>query len=289
MRAMPSMDKKRIAGHWPSAVLGCGVLLLYLPAIREFLYDWSHDDNYSHGFLIPVISAYLLWQKRHEILSAKRESNLLGLFVLMSGLVLNILGTAAAEWYTVRFSLILVLLGLVLYLWGRQVLRYVWFPVAFIVFAIPLPYTLFRTLTFPMQLFSTKATYLIISHLGITALRQGNLLHLPGYSLEVIEACSGLRSLIVLSALAAVFAYLSSGTVLRKFFMFSLSVPIAIGANIVRLLVVSLGALLISPAFAEGFLHEFSGVLVFMVGLTCFIMLNALFGKQKVRCDTINV
>ncbi len=255
--------------------------LLFLPAIREFLYDWSHDDNYSHGFLIPVISAYLLWLKREEIRSANRESNLLGLFVLIAGLVLNILGTAAAEWYTVRFSLIPVLLGAVLYLWGWQVVRHVWFPIVFIIFAIPLPYTLFRTLTFPLQLFSTEMTHAIVTSAGVPALRQGNLLHLPGYSLEVIEACSGLRSMIVLSALAALFAYISPGGAFRKLFLFALAVPIAIAANIIRLLVTSLGALFISHEFAEGFLHDFSGVLVFMVGLTSFLLVHWLLEKVR--------
>ena len=260
--------------YLPAGVIGLVTLLLYWRAMQEFVYDWSHDDNYSHGFLIPVISAYVLWRKRTEIRDARKKSNVLGLFVLITGLGLNLLGTAAAEWYSVRFSLILVLLGMVLYLWGGQILRQVWFPIVFIIFAIPLPYTLFRTLTFPMKLFSTTVTHHLLAALGIPVLQQGNLLQLPGYTFEVVEACSGLRSVIVLSALAAVVAYMSSGGRTKKIFLFSLSVPIAIAANIVRLMVTALGALLISGDFAEGFLHEFSGLLVFMVGLSSLLIIS---------------
>ena len=260
----------------PLLLLITTLLFLYWPALNEFVYDWWHDDNYSHGFLIPVISGYLLWQKREVLKNVEIQQNRWGLLLLVFGLALNIVGSAAAEWYSVRFSMIPTLMGLVLYFGGTGMLRQVWFPVAFMIFAIPLPYTLFRTLTFPMQLFSTKVTHLLISAVGVPALRQGNILHLPGYALEVVEACSGLRSMITLSALAAVFAYMTPGGPVRKLLLFSAAIPIAIFANIVRLLVTCLGALLISSGFAEGFLHEFSGVLVFMVGLTLFFMIGSL-------------
>lgn len=272
---------------WTPVLLVAGVFIfLYWPALNEFVYDWSHDDNYSHGFLIPVISGYLLWQKKEAILQAEYGRNGLGLAVVIVGLLLNILGTAAAEWFTVRFSMILVLLGLVWYLAGSQVLRLTWFPIAFLVFAIPIPYTIFRTLTFPLQLFSTKVTHEIITAAGIPALRQGNILHLQNYSLEVVEACSGLRSIITLSALSAVFAYMSPGGPVQRSTLFVMAVPIAIVANIFRLLVTTFGALLISSSFAEGFLHEFSGLLVFMVGLTLLFISGAVIKWIGTRKNT---
>ncbi len=271
-----SLTIKSFKSWLPLFLLALAVILLYWPAINEFIYDWWHDDNYSHGFLIPLISGYLLWQKRQALQNVEIRQNRLGLVLLVFGLALNILGSAAAEWYSVRFSMIPTLMGLVLYFGGSAMLRLVWFPIAFIVFAIPLPYTLFRTLTFPLQLFSTKVTHHLITAVGVSALRQGNILHLPGYSLEVVEACSGLRSMITLSALAAVFAYMTPGGAVRKLFLFSAAIPIAITANIVRLLVTCLGALLISSGFAEGFLHDFSGVLVFLVGLTMFFITGSL-------------
>ncbi len=271
-----SLTIKSFKSLLPLLLLALAVILLYLPAINEFVYDWWHDDNYSHGFLIPVISGYLLWQKRKVLQNVEIRQNRWGLLLLVFGLALNILGSAAAEWYSVRFSMIPTLMGLVLYFGGTGMLRLVWFPIAFMVFAIPLPYTLFRTLTFPLQLFSTKVTHHLITAIGVPALRQGNILHLPGYSLEVVEACSGLRSIITLSALAAAFAYMTPGGPVRKLLLFSAAIPIAIFANIVRLLVTCFGALLISSSFAEGFLHEFSCVLVFLVGLALFFMIGSL-------------
>jgi len=267
---------------WPFALtilVFVGVVVLYWPAINEFIYDWSNDDNYSHGFLIPFISAYLLWQKKDELISVEKKVQPLGLLFLLSGLGLNILGTAAAEWFTLRFSLILVLLGIVIFLWGFKLFAKVWFPIVFLAFSIPLPYTLFRTLTFPLQLFSTKVTAAIISGLGVPLLREGNIIHVPGYSLEVVEACSGMRSIITLSALSAVFANMSSGGSVRKIFVFFLAVPIAVIANVFRLLITTIGAMVVSPSFAKGFLHDFSGMLVFIIGLTFFFMVNWLMSK----------
>ncbi|MFQ5753370.1 MAG: exosortase/archaeosortase family protein, partial [bacterium] len=186
--------------------------------------------------------------------------------------------------YSVRFSMIIVIAGMVLYLSGSAYLREVLFPIAFLVFAIPLPYTLFRSMTFPLQLFSTKATYSILTIFGIPALRQGNIIHLTNYSLEVIEACSGLRSIITLSALAAIFSYFSAGGMSKKVFMLGMSIPVAMAANVIRLLVTVFGALIFGPNFAEGFLHEFSGILVFLVGLAMLFFLGSMMkwiGRKK--------
>jgi exosortase len=258
----------------PLAAIGAIFLLLYWPAINEFVYDWSNDDNYSHGFLIPAVSGYLLWQKRACLKEIRLTTDNRGLVLLIIGLLLAILGTAAAEWFTLRFSMIVVLLGLTLYLGGRECLRVTWFPIVFIIFAIPWPYTLFRTLTFPMQLFSTQVTHVLISGMGITSLRQGNIIYMPNYALEVVEACSGLRSLITLSALAAVFAYLTEGGILKRGLIFLTAFPVAITANIIRLLITALGAVVIGPEFAEGFIHSASGLVVFMVGLAIFVILT---------------
>ena len=241
---------------------------LYLPAMNEFIYDWWHDDNYSHGFLIPVISGYLLWRKRDELRSLERTQAPAGAALVAVGLLLQLLGTAAAEWYAVRFSMIVVMSGLVWYFFGTAMLRATWFPIAFLVFAIPVPYTLYRMATFPLQLFSTQMTHGVLAGAGVPALREGNLIHLSGYSLEVVEACSGLRSMITLSALAALFGYLHEGGRASRLVLFCCAIPIAIIANIFRLLVTVLGAAFVSPQFADGFLHEVSGLLVFMVGLT---------------------
>jgi len=275
-----NISSNRISRSAPGILLTTALFLLFLPAINELVFDCSTDDNYSHGFLIPIISGFFLWQKREEISKAKKQVEPLGALVLLTGLGLTVFGTAAAEWFTLRVSLVVVILGIVTYLYGREVLRLTWFPIVFLLFAIPLPYTIFRSLTFPLQLFSTKVSGSILSAIGIPLLREGNILHVPGYSLEVVEACSGLRSMITLSVVAAAFSHILNGGPIKKILLLTLAVPVSVAANIFRLLVTTLGAMLISPSFADGFLHDFSGMIVFTMGLIFFAVINTVLGKQ---------
>jgi len=275
---------KKILSFLPVSLIVILFFLLYLPSIKEFLYDWYHDENYSHGFLIPLVSGYLVWQTRHTLKTISHEKNILGLFLLLFGLIVLALGTAGAEWFLTRVSLIFVLAGLVLYLFGKQVFKTTWFPILFLLFMIPIPYVIYYKLTFPLQLFSTKMAYGALKIIGFQALRQGNIIHLPNYSLEVVEACSGLRSLISLSALGAVFAYMTQKTSGKRILLFLSAFPIAIIANVFRLFITALGAVIIGPEFAEGFLHEFSGLLVFGTALILLVIEGGILtwiGRKK--------
>ena len=257
---------EKLKNYLPFIILSCLFVILYFTILRELVSEWYNDPNYSHGFLIPVISAYLIWQKKEELKNIKYQKSYLGLAILILGLACYIVGTAAAEFFSVRFSFILVLFGLIFYLFGKDVIKEIWFPVVFLFFMIPIPYVIYYAITFPLQLFSTKAATFLLQLTGFTILRQGNIIHLQNYSLEVVEACSGLRSLMTLSALGAAIAYLTQNKLFSGLLLFVLSVPIAIGANVIRILITAVGAMLISPKFAEGFLHEMSGLIVFMVG-----------------------
>ncbi len=262
----------KLKQHLPAFFLLVFLVFLYLPAFKEFIYDWYNDDNYSHGFLIPFISGYFVWQKRTIIKSAEVKSSIFGLFILISGLFIFLIGTASAEWFLTRVSLIIVLAGIILYLSGKDIFKSIWFAIVFLIFMVPIPYLIYHALSFPMQVFSTKIAYGALKLIGIAALRQGNIIHLPGYSLEVVEACSGMRSLISLSALGAVFAYMMQQSNSKRLILFFSAIPIAIIANIFRLFVTALGAAVIGPEFAEGFLHEFSGLLVFATAMVLLMI-----------------
>ena len=197
--------------------------------------------------------------------------------ILIVGLSLYVVGTAGAEYFTARFSLVVVILGVSLYLGGPKIARQIWFPIAFLVFMIPIPYVIYYALTFPLQLFSTKTTVFLLHLIGLNVIRQGNVIILPSnYSLDVEEACSGLRSLISLSALGAAFAYLTQRTFWKRVVLFISSIPIAIGANIFRVFITAMCAYLISPKLAEGFLHKFSGVMVFIIALLFLFVLGGI-------------
>lgn len=259
-------------------------LLIYAPVVVGLAGEWYHDPNYSHGFLIPLISAFLLWKKRQILAGAEiGATGPGGLVILLVGMLLFVLANAAAEYFTLRFSAIVVLFGLVWHLFGFAVIRVAWFELLFLVFMIPLPYVLYYALTFPMQLFATKATVAVLNLVGMSAVQQGNIIHLPGYSLEVAEACSGLRSLISLLALGAVFARLTQNGLPRQLILFLSTIPIAIAANIFRLLFTAVGAYTVSRELAETFLHEISGMMVFVVAFILMIVWGAIIkiGSKK--------
>lgn len=253
---------------WGGFVLWAGV---FAPVMIGLAQEWYHDGNYSHGFFIPLISGWLIWKKRRRLTELYSvNGNWAGLIPLAAGLILFVLANAAAEFFSLRLSLVITLAGLIWLLCGRRCAGHIWFELAFLLFMIPLPYVIYYALTFPMQLFSTFSTVSILQFLGVTAIQQGNIIHLPGYSLEVAEACSGLRSLISLLALGALFARLTQQGISRQIVLFLSTIPIAIAANIFRISFTALGAIAISRYLADKFLHELSGLLVFAVA---FIML----------------
>ena len=255
--------------HLPLILLSILLIGIYFQVIIELVVQWWDDPNYSHGFLIPLVSGFFVWKARKKLGTLPTQNSNWGLLVLVAGLELYVVGTAAMEYFSVRFSMVVVVIGLVLYFGGKKFLKTLWFPLVFLVFMIPIPYVIYYSVTFPMQLFSSKLACGFLQLSGLSVMRQGNVIHLPNYSLEVIEACSGLRSLMTLSALGAAMAYMTQKSLVGGVIVFFSSIPIAIGANVFRLVITALGAFLISPKFAEGFLHEASGLVVFLSGLFC--------------------
>ena len=253
---------------WKAVALALLVLGLYWRDLYRLGEDWAVDSNYSHGFLIPVVSAWLVWRSRDQLRAEKGRPWWPAAVVLVGGLALWVVGAAAAEDLTARVSIVAVLWSIPALLGGRTWGKILSFPALYLLFMIPWPYVLYYRVTFPLQLFSTAMATEALRTLGVHVIRTGNVMTLPnGYQLEVVAACSGLRSLLSLSALSAIFAYLTQREAWRRWFIFLLALPIAIVGNVVRLVVTALGAYLISVELAEGFLHEVSGLLLFVVGL----------------------
>lgn len=238
-----------------------------LPAWRDLIIDWWVDPNYSHGLLIVPVAIFFIWNSRDRWQDIEPTFSGLGLFFFSGAAVLYLLGTAAAENFTVRVAMLGGIGALTWSMLGWTFIRRTWFAYVFLLFAIPWPYIIYYQVTFPMQLFSTKMACGFLDILGITFARQGNIIHLPGFSLEVVEACSGVRSLLSLTTLGAAYANLTQPGIVRPWVLFALSVPIAIGANIVRLVITAIGAYVWDPRIAQDFLHEFSGFVVFGVAL----------------------
>ncbi len=259
---MPSSRSREV-------LVACGLVgaiwWMYAGILSSLVRQWASDDNYSHGFFVLPVAAYFAWERRASLKAAKLQPSTLGLVLLAGSLAILLAGLLGAELFLTRISLIGVIGGIVLFVWGRAHFRILAFPIAFLFLMIPLPTIIFNQIAFPLQLLASRAGEAVINVAGIPVLREGNVLQLPSRTLEVAEACSGIRSLVSLIMLAMVLGYFTERSVTRRILIALAAVPIAILANAARVAGTGLVSELISPAAAEGFLHTFSGWLLFVV------------------------
>lgn len=256
------------------AILVTAYGVLYSHTIAKLVRDWSIDDNYSHGFLIPVIAAYLVWQRRDELAKIASTTDYRGLLLIAVGMGLHIVGNLGAELFTMRVSLIVTLWGLVLFLCGVPITRRVAVPLVYLVFMVPIPAILWNKIAFPLQLFAAGLTAKFVGLIGIPILREGNILHLANTTLEVVDACSGLRSLTSLLALSGAFAFIVNLRTVSRWVLFLSAIPIAVAVNILRLTVTAILARYIGPDVAQGFMHDASGLLIFVAA---FVLVYLVF------------
>jgi exosortase len=264
-------------------VLSTALAALYLPFLTKLVTDWGTNDDYSHGYFIPVLTIYFIYSIRTELRNLAFTPNNFGAIIVAAGLAQLLIAKIGSEYFLQRTSLIIVLLGLVLFLLGRQYFKKLFVPIAYLIFMVPLPAIIWNKMAFPMQLFASALTEKVIYFLGIPIYREGNILHLAETTLEVVAACSGLRSLVTMFALSAALAILSSLSTNKKIVLFISAVPIAIFANICRLTFTALLATQMGSDAAQGFLHEFSGIMVFLLGLSLLVAVNWLLSKPGVK------
>jgi len=256
------------------------ILVLYYRILYEMGLDWWHDENYSHGFLIPFVSGYLIIQKLDELKKTSIKPSWWGPLVLSLGLLLLIIGVAGAELFTMRFSFLVVLTGLTLSMFGIEFLRKLFFPLFFLIFMVPLPYIVYNSLTLPLRTIASQLATFFLSFLNIPVLREGNVIHLPQMTMQVVEACSGIRSLISLLALSTIFAYFTQNKSWSRVLLVGFTIPIAIFTNAIRITLTGVLAAYVSPELAHGFFHNFSGWLIFLVA---FLLLGGLsWGLNKI-------
>ena len=240
---------------------------LYADVIRALVRQWTADPDYSHGFFVVPLAAFFAWERREALGRVPLRPHVAGLAVLAISLAVFVAGRYGSELFLTRVSMIGVLAGLILYLAGWRHLRILAFPIAFLLFMVPLPAIIFNQLAFPLQLLASRLGEAAISASGVPVLREGNVLLLPGRALEVAEACSGIRSLLSLLMLAIVLGYFTERRTGPRLAIAIAAVPIAVIANAIRVAGTGLASYWISPAAAEGFFHSFSGWLIFVVAL----------------------
>jgi exosortase len=262
---------------WRGWLLVAVFVGLYAPVLVHLVGQWNNDANYSHGFLVPFLSAYLIWQRRDKLAQIVRRPSNLGLLVVFGSLGLLFLGSLGAELFLTRISMIGTICGLIIYFSGWRLLRALSFPLAFLLFAIPIPTIIYNEIVFPLQFIASRFATGILEMLNLfPIMREGNVLIMPGMRLEVVEACSGIRSLMSLLALAAGYGYLAEKSVPVRWFMFLAMIPLAIISNGTRVMITALMTNYIGPRAAEGFMHEFSGWVIFVVATALFLALHSL-------------
>lgn len=265
------------------AALGlvCSVtFIVYLPVVTSLVRQWASDDNYSHGFLVVPFAAYFAWLRRRELSALAIQPHWTGLVVTAGSLAVLLAGRLGAELFLARISLIGLIVGTVLFLYGARHFRALAFPIAFLLLMIPLPAVVFNQLAFPLQLLASSAGEAVLSASGVPVLREGNVLVLPTTTLEVVEACSGIRSLVSLLTLAIILGKLTEPRLWARVVLALLALPVAIAVNAARVAGTGLAVEWISPQAAEGFFHEFSGWVMFVVAFAL------LLGAQRVLAMT---
>ena len=261
------------------AVSVAGALALYIPVIAGMAADWIEFPSLSHGFAVPLISAYLLWNKRRLLAEAPVEGSLTGLPVVVLALGMLVLGSLGSESFIARLSLPIALLGVVLFLMGGQVTRHAWIALAYLAFMIPLPYLTLKAITYQSRLFDAGLTATALGWMGVPVLRDGVMLQLPNMTLEVADECSSVPAIAALLALGAAYAQLQARPTWIRVVLTLAAAPLGLLSNIVRLIVTSLGAYYLGPIALNNVIHKFNGTTVFLATVVLLVALDTLLTR----------
>ena len=304
------MSVAAIRKLWQGLAISFAIVFAYATVMAKLFHDWWNDENYSHGLLIPFIIGYIIWSQRDKLARASvRPSVLWGGAAVVVALFALWAGIAGAELYTQRLSLLLILAGIIVYFWGFTLLRLLLVPLGLLFLAMPIPSIIFNKIAFPLQLFASRCAVWSMSLLGIPVLRQGNIIELKPLNsfdtkkLEVVEACSGIRSLMTLVTLAVVFAYFThtpaddepgsgkrfgwfrSYWFWRAVILVGSAVPIAILTNAFRVSGTGVLAHYYGTAVADGFFHSFSGWAIYIVAFILLFGIGMILDRFKPAQD----
>jgi exosortase len=251
------------------------LLICYAPVLQRLVLQWYEDPDMGHGFFVPLIAGYIAWQRKDELFAQTPVPNWWGLLVVAYGAFQLLIATLGAELFLARSAFIISLVGMILVLGGSRGLRILAFPLFLLCFMVPIPSIIYNQITFPMQLFASRVADDVLMFVGIPVLREGNILELASQRLNVVEACSGIRSLLSLSFLSLVYAYFFDKKVWMRFLLLVATLPISILANAGRVTLTGV----VSEYDAElagGVFHYASGWVIFMVALVILVLFHQL-------------
>lgn len=254
---------------WVSTLL----VFCYFPVLTRLVAQWNNDGDMGHGFFVPIIAGYIAWQKRQELLAVPARPNWWGLLIVIWGALQLWIATLGAELFLARTAFVFSVIGCVLLLGGTRYVKVLAFPLFLLFFMVPIPAVIYNQITFPLQLIASSTAERAIDFLGIPIIRTGNILELATGKLNVVEACSGIRSLLTLSFISLVYGYFFEKRTWVRVALFFATIPIAIIANAGR---VTLTGILsnINPSLAEGLPHEAEGWVIFIMAFLILIGLH---------------
>lgn len=256
----------------------------YAVVIVRLVQQWTSDDDMSHGMFVPILAGYIVWQRRERLFALPVSSSRWGLVLMVAGAVMLCIGPPSLPTFVfmTRVALMFTLFGVLLYLMGMPLIRELAYPLFLLFFMIPLPGFVFQKITLPLQFVASALSEHILEFMGYSVLREGNILHLPGQTLSVVEACSGLRSLLSLSFLAQLYAYLFDRRVWMRAVVAIAIIPIAVVANAGRI-VSSAIAGRINPEWGHGMFHASTGWVVFVIAFIALVVTHYLINAALAR------
>ncbi|MGP0019202.1 MAG: exosortase/archaeosortase family protein [Candidatus Sulfotelmatobacter sp.] len=256
------------------AALAALSLWLYSSTLVHLVGQWYHDPDFSHGFFVPLFSAYVVWLKRRRLARIAVQPSWSGLALLVLGLGEFAVGQLGAELFLARSSLLLVLAGLIVLFLGWTYFRALLLPLAFLILMVPIPAIIFNQITFPLQLLDSRLAATVLPWFGVPTFREGNVIHIPHLDLDVAVACSGIRSLLSLSTMSIIYGFLMDRRTIVRILLVVASIPIAVAANSLRIIGTGLLVEYWNPDKAEGFFHASWGVLIFVIALIMLYLLH---------------
>jgi exosortase len=252
------------------------IIACYFPILQRLVGQWSTDEDMSHGFFVPVIAAFIVWQRRAELSVTKPQPTMWGLLLVGWGGIQLLLGYLGTELFTARTAFVLTLIGAVWTLGGPPFLKKLAFPLCLLFLMVPIPAVIYSQITFPLQILASQLAASALDVLQIPVLREGNILNVSGHLLDVVEACSGIRSLLTLTFLALVYGYFFEKRIWVRVALFISVIPVAILVNGSRVTITGI-LTAVKPEYAEGFFHEATGLFLFFADFVILILAHQFF------------
>lgn len=247
------------------------LLLVYAPVLKSLGQTWISNEDMGHGFFVPAVAIYIAWQSRAEWMNLQPRPSWLGVPLLVWGALQMVVAHLGAEFFLGRTAFVISLVGMVLCLGGTTVVRRLWFPLLLLPFMIPLPAIIYNQITFPLQLLASQVAEVLLTLVGIPVLREGNVLEVPSQRLSVVEACSGIRSLLSLSFLSLVYGWFFEQRAWVRVVLFVSTIPIAITTNAFRVTLTGLMSEY-DPELARGVFHSMEGWVIFVMALGLLVL-----------------